>query len=140
MPSTVDQLAMKGKKEVTLPSAQPQRIITADPETGARIDPQEVPGQLNPGNIPHKAIPHQEFPRAVYLHPKKSHRRMYLPVDGHGNKEWQWVANEATTRILNSDEELKTAQKQGFQAKHYVAPEAPAGSADPEDQEVQELK
>ena len=134
MPQEIDQVAIREAKSFILPSAKPHQEIPDkyDPVTGAVTPGRFVAGRTNPGTLPMRDIPHQEFPRAVYLHPKKSHRRMLLPIDGHGNKEWQWIQNEAKTKNVKSHEELEAAKKQGYQMKHYVAPPPPV--ADPEEE------
>lgn len=141
MPQQVDDAAMRELKEVVLPAAKPAQIIAERvTEDGALVPAKVIAGRTIASTIPMRDIPHLEFPRVVYLHPKKPYKPMYLPVDGHGNKEWVWVANEAQTRKVANEEELKAAQKQGYQVKHYVIPEPPLTSADPADVEVAEAR
>lgn len=136
MPQELDHAAMREMKEVILPAAKPMQEIPERVTTeGASVPGKIIQGRAVAGTLPHRDIPHQDFPRAVYLHPRKPFKRMFLPVDGHGNKEWLWVANEAKTLVVKSEEELAAAKKQGFQLKHYVAPAMPLGSADPEAEE-----
>jgi hypothetical protein len=135
MPQQVDDAAMREMKEVTLPAAKPPQIIAERvTEDGALVPGKVIQGRTVASTIPLRDIPHMEFPRVIYLHPKRPYKRMYLPVDGHGNKEWVWIANEPTSKKVANDEELKKALKQGFELKPYIIPEAPLGSADPADE------
>lgn len=126
MPREVNTQALKSMSSMILPSARPPRL---DPETK-----EVIPGEVIQGSIPHREIPHQDFPRAVYLHPRKPYKKMFLPIDGHGNKEWRWVANEVKTKTVQNEKELAAAQKEGWQTKVYVQPPPPA--MDPETEEV----
>lgn len=123
MPQEINEKALAKAKVTELPAAKPPQI---DQETG-----EEIPGQAIRGTLPHKDIPHMEFPRAVHLHPKKPFVKRLLPVDGHGNKEWQWVANQAQTKVVKDKDELELALKQGWKIKHYVVPPPPVEA--PED-------
>lgn len=137
MPQQVDDAAMREMKEVILPAAKPAQIISERVLDSGEIVPGKViPARTVPGTIPVRDIPHMEFPKIVYKHPTKAYKRMYLPVDGHGNKDWQWVPQEATTRKVANEEEFKAALKQGFQAKNYVMPAEPLEPADPEQAEA----
>lgn len=121
----IDIDAMKAMTEVRMPQA---KLKAGNSVAGIVSGPS---GRTEPGTIPHRDIPHQEFPRVVYLHPRKPFKKMNLPVDGHGNKELQWVPNEAKTALVNTKEELAAKLKDGYQLKHYVVPALPA--ADPEE-------
>jgi hypothetical protein len=125
----VDVEQMKSMTVVELPAGKlkPGNSILGV-ETG--------PGGVQRGTVPHRDLAHQEFPRIVYKHPKRGWKRMNLPVDGHGNKEWQWVANEAETRKVANPEELEKAKKEGFQLKHYVTPPRPIEDAEEEPEEA----
>ncbi len=140
-PQTVDHAAMREMKEVILPAAKPPNIIAERvSEDGTLIPAKVIPGRTIAGTLPMKDIEMQDLPRIVYLHPRKAYRRMYLPVDGHGNKEWQWVPNEAKTLTVKTEEELAAAKKQGYQLKHYVIPPMPTTDPDPAAEEETEQK
>jgi hypothetical protein len=129
----VDQVAIREAKSFILPSAKPHQDISDkyDPVTGQVTPGRFIKGSTNPGTLPMRDIPFQEFPALVYLHPKKPFKKMLLPVDGHGNKEWQWVANQAKDLKVANAEELAAALKKGYQKKHYVVPPLPV--EDPEE-------
>jgi hypothetical protein len=127
-PQEIDTEALKAMTEVRLPQA---KLRPGNTTLGQSVGPS---GKADPGTIPHRDIPHQEFPRIVYLHPKKPFRKMFLPYDGHGNKEWKWVANQARELVVASEEELKKALTAGYQKKHYVVPPVPL--EDPEEEAV----
>ncbi len=136
MAREIDEIGLREQKEVILPYAKPPQEIAPkyDPSSGIITPGRMVAGSGNAGTIPMKEKAHEDFPRAVYLHPKKPWKKMFLPVDGHGNKEWQWVANEAQSKTVANEEELAQAEKQGWKRKHYIAPPMP--SEDPEEEAV----
>jgi len=130
MPQELDTDAMKSMTEIILPSA---RLKAGNSVAGISVGPS---GKANVGTLPHRDIPHFDFPRVVYFHPRKPYRKMILPVDGHGNKEWQWVANQVKTKTVQNKEELAAAQKEGYQLKHYVVPPPPLEQPEEETAEV----
>lgn len=126
MPSQVDDAAMRELKEVTLPSAKPaQEIPERVTAEGITIPAKTIPGRTNMGTLPLKEIPYQEYPRIVYKHPAKPWKSVVELVDGHGNKEWRWKANEATSRKVANENELRAALKQGFKTEVYITPPMP---------------
>ena len=136
MPQELDQMALREMKEVILPAAKPHLEIVDkyDPTTGVLTPGRRVEGRTIAGTLPHREIPHREVPRTVSLPPRKPYKTMFLPVDGHGNKEWVWVANEAKSRRCDDAKALEAAIKDGYQKKHYVAPPPPV--EDPEEEAI----
>jgi hypothetical protein len=126
MPQEIDTDALKAMPEVRLPAA---KLQAGNSLLGVPAGPS---GRSEPGTIPHRDIPHQDFPRVVYLHPRKPYRRLMVPIDGHGNKEWQWIANEAKVRKVADQKELDQALKEGYKTKHYVVPPRPIEDAEEE--------
>jgi hypothetical protein len=124
MPQEINEVAMRKMSDIRLPSAKPPDM---DEQTK-----EEIPGQVIPGTLPHREIAHQEYPRLVYKHPAKPYRRVMVMIDGHGNKEWKWQANEAKHLLVKNKAEFDAALKQGYQAKHYVAPPPPVEDAEEE--------
>lgn len=131
MPQTVNEAAAKNMKEMRLPSAKPGYFPQVMQPDGSFVYGEWVEGETNAGNIPMKQIPHMEFPKMVYMPPKQAWKPMIVMADGHGNKEWQWVANEARTLVVKDDKELKHALGKGWQEKPYIAPEMPAEDPQP---------
>lgn len=130
----VNESGLKSMKQIKLPSARPPRSTQIMGGDGSFVYGEPIEGETIPGDIPTKEIPMQDFPKVVYLHPRKPYRRMFLPVDGHGNKEWQWIANEAKPLRVADKQELAKAIKDGYQEKVYIAPAPPNATAEPEEE------
>lgn len=131
MPRQLNIKALRSVKESALPEARPPRSTQIlNPMTGSYEYGEEIPGEAIPGTLPHIEIPHYEFPKCVYKPPFKWWVPRIVVRDGHGNREWQWIANDEAVKVVSDEKELKEALKAGWQAK--PTPHPPKPEEDPE--------
>lgn len=131
MPFTVNETAAKTMKEIRLPSAKPGFYPQTQDASGNFIYGEWVEGETNTGNIPMKQIPHMDFPKTIYQYPRHPWKARIVMTDGHGNKEWQWIAVEAKSKVVADAKELKKALEQGWNEKPFIQPEMPAEDPEP---------
>lgn len=129
----IDQVALREMKEVNLPSAKPPvEVPDRFNENGDVIYGRTIPGRTIPGTLPTRDIPFQEYPKVLYLWPKKPYRKLMVPIDGHGNKEWQWVPNAATSIVVKNKKDEDAAGKKGYVLAPFVLPDPPTEGLDEE--------
>lgn len=116
MPFTIHDQAVK--KQMNWNVMRPQEAAP-DPL------PENWSGTMS-GGLPVKQIPHLEFPRVVYMHPKKTHKQIE-----HRNDKFEVVGIEVVptihkTKLVNNEAELKQALAQGWRKEPYIPAPPPS--------------
>jgi hypothetical protein len=91
--------------------------------------PQGWAGTPNRG-LPVRQIPHKEYPRVVYMHPTRPHREVVHRNAQHEVVEVERIPTEHISKLVQNEEELQAALKEGWRKEAYVAPVLPDPDAD----------
>lgn len=80
--------------------------------------------------LPVKQIPHMEFPKVVYKHPKERYREIIHRNVNHEIVERELVPAEHLTLLVNNEEELKKALREGWVKEPYIMQPLPDPNAE----------
>jgi hypothetical protein len=120
MPFEINEEAFRKATEINV--MRPQEAVP-DPL------PSTWTGTPNRG-LPVRQIPHKEYPRVVYLHPTRPHKEVVHRNAQHEVVEIEKVPTEHISKLVQNEEELQAALKDGWQKEAYVAPTVPDPDAD----------
>jgi hypothetical protein len=87
--------------------------------------------QGTPQGLPVKQIPHYEFPKIVYLHPRKAYRVVEHRNADHVVVHRENVATEHRAHVCQDQAEFERMERQGYQTEPYI-PVAPPSAEDEE--------
>jgi hypothetical protein len=120
VPFEINEIAFRKALEINM--GRPQETVS-DPV------PDNFSGTLNRG-LPVRQIPHREYPRVVYMHPTRPHKEVVHRNAQHEIVEVEKVPTEHISKLVQNEEELQAALKEGWRKEAYVAPVVPDPDAD----------